>query len=187
MRLLDDQLQLLTNTLSSRKDANQTAIAITADHGEMLGDHEMLYKTTFLESSISVPFQYTPPKQTAEKQVLINKPIGLTESITTMISNLRSGGSIRSLQQCCRNQKHVTIEYGKEILIIKNKRKLCCDNDGYPQWATNLNKDPYEEKNLISDNQNLLFNNGKWQNLAKIAKTEIDLRQEESWIWRKIV
>ena len=58
LQLLDNQLRRLIDALENTQSANRTAILVTADHGEMLGDHQMLYKSTFLEASIRVPFLY---------------------------------------------------------------------------------------------------------------------------------
>ena len=40
----------------------------TADHGDMLGDGGMLYKGSFLEGAIRVPFVYKPPGETAQER-----------------------------------------------------------------------------------------------------------------------
>ena len=61
----DDQLQKILQKLNQRSDADNTAVALTSDHGDMLGDAGMLYKGTFLESAIRVPFIYRAPKRTA--------------------------------------------------------------------------------------------------------------------------
>ena len=37
----------------NQDDRNNTDILITSDHGDMLGDHGMMYKSTFLEGSKS--------------------------------------------------------------------------------------------------------------------------------------
>ena len=61
LKLLDDQLQKILQKLNQRSDADNTAVALTSDHGDMLGDAGMLYKGTFLESAIRVPFIYREP------------------------------------------------------------------------------------------------------------------------------
>ena len=58
--LLDDQVGQIIAALNRRDDRNNTDILITSDHGDMLGDHGMMYKSTFLEGSIRVPFIYRP-------------------------------------------------------------------------------------------------------------------------------
>ena len=49
--------------LEFRTDQANTAVLATADHGDMLGDSDMLYKGSFLEGAIRVPFIYRPPAE----------------------------------------------------------------------------------------------------------------------------
>ena len=186
LRLLDDQLYRLTDALKIRPDAKQTGIAITADHGEMLGDHHMLYKGTFLEGSIHVPFQYTPPNQTNNRPITINKPICLTDIFTTVIKNIKEGGQLKPIRRHIRQQTHVTIEFGEELLIIKNKKKLCCHISGAPTWAINLKKDPKEQINQLNRNTKLLSKDREWSLIYSIAQKEIKIRKQASWIWRNL-
>ena len=186
LKLLDSQIDKLTEALRGRQDTKKTAIAITSDHGEMLGDHQMLYKGTFLESSIIVPFFYTPPARMQERRIVIKKPIGLTSMFTTMIKNLEYGGKLQPLCELASSQSYVTVEYAKEILVIKNKRKLCCNMNGRPLWATNLRQDPLEQKNQLSTNKELLETNDKWKNIYINAKKEIKKREHKDWIWKDL-
>ena len=63
LQLLDQQVSRLLDRLKQRSDATSTAIAVTADHGELLGDSEMLYKGTFLEGAVRVPWIYKEPSR----------------------------------------------------------------------------------------------------------------------------
>ena len=62
LRLLDEQVGEILAKVKMRNDFDKTAITLMADHGEMLGDGGMLYKSTFIESAIRVPMIYRPPK-----------------------------------------------------------------------------------------------------------------------------
>ncbi|MDC0165494.1 sulfatase-like hydrolase/transferase [Synechococcus sp. AH-558-M21] len=186
LQLLDDQLGRLTDEVKKREDAGQTAITVTADHGEMLGEHKMLYKGTFLEGSIRVPFLYIPPPQTEEEKTVINRPIALTETFMNTLNNLKKGGKLKTLKKYCRRQKYVTIEFGNELLIIKNNNKLCCNNKGEQLWATNLKKDPNEQKNQLK-NDNILSKRKNWIEIRRIAQKEIQRRKEENWTCHKLL
>ncbi len=186
LKMLDNQLGRLTYELKKREDLNKTAVGITADHGEMLGDHKMMYKGTFLEGSIHVPFVYIPPTKTNRKKLAINKPIGLTETFTLMIKNLAKGGEMKELREHCKRQKHVTVEFGDELLIIKNKRKLCCNYEGKALWGVNLREDPQEQFNVLEGNKKLLTKNKGWESIYKIAGNEIKSRRNRKWIWKDL-
>ena len=153
----------------------------------MLGDHLMLYKGTFLEGSIHVPFLYIPPAKAKNKRkIVINKPIELTNTFTLIIKNLTKGGKPKELRQHCKRQNHVTVEFGEELLIIKNKRKLCCNSSGEPLWGINLRRDPKEQVNVLEENKELLTQNKGWRLLYQLAKEEINQRSQKKWMWRSI-
>ena len=186
LQLLDAQLDRLVQALDQRNDAGNTAIAVTADHGEMLGDHGMLYKGTFLEASIRVPFQYTPPSAEPHKSSAqwLAKPVGLTELFTRMVSNLRSDGKSDVITDLIQNTNHVCVEFGDELLTIQNNRKLCCDKTGQPLWATQIKRDPSEQRNLLAENPSLLENKKRWKQHYEISLREINRRQSPNWLWK---
>lgn len=156
LQLLDDQLGKIIDIAKERTDYKNTAVAITSDHGEMLGDHEMLYKSTFLEPSVRVPFIYSPPQKTnqSHKNIRLLKPIGLTELIKFTIDGLHIGGKSKHIVRNCKWQNYAISEYGKEFMIVKGKIKVVYTSEGKAIWATDLEKDP-EEKNNILENKNI--------------------------------
>ncbi len=186
LQLLDDQLQQLLNALSERRDVDQTAIAITSDHGEMLGDHDMLYKGTFLEASIRVPFQYCPPPRLKNQPRTLQKPLGLTELFSTMLNNLIEGGSAKKLVQTMKKTTHVCVEFGDELLTIKNNLKLCRQLTGEALWATQLRDDPKEQINQLAMNPELLQQEKGWRRIANISERELQKRRNSEWLWKDI-
>ena len=58
---IDYNLGLLFSRLRELGRLKDTLIVFTSDHGEMLGDHHMGAKTTFLEASARVPLIVRPP------------------------------------------------------------------------------------------------------------------------------
>ena len=55
VRMIDDMIASVLDVLRERGMADDTVIAFTSDHGEMLGDFGRLYKGNFLRSAVSVP------------------------------------------------------------------------------------------------------------------------------------
>ena len=150
LKLLD-QVGALMDALSSRSDYDRTAIALTSDHGEMLGDAGMLYKGTFIESAINVPWIYKEPGHPNKcKDKTYTKPVGLTELVKGTMRNLGSGGKVAHIQDVCRNQRgKAIIEFKNERLFIRKNIKLCVDGEGKAQWAVDLKKDPTEQNNIL--------------------------------------
>ena len=187
LKLLDDQLDRLTNAVKTRSDSEQTAIAITADHGEMLGDHQMLYKSTFLEGSVRVPFHYVQPPQNGSAHKIINRPIGLTEALKIIITNLQSGGMMEQVGEYFQQQKYIVVEFGSELLIVKNKKKLCLNSKGEALWGINLNKDTHEQKNIVKENSKIFSRNKGWKKIRTFAKRELERRQQDNWLCKGLV
>lgn len=181
LQLLDDQVGKIMHAIRERTDNANTAIAITSDHGEMLGDHEMLYKSTFLEPSIRVPFIYCPPHRYNQNQrnMRLLKPIGLTEAIKFTLGGLSEGGKNKNIMRNCKRQNYVISEYGEEFMIVKDNIKVVYTNEGAAIWATDLKKDP-EEKNNILENINLMTK-FKIMKQNKIAVGYARQRKKEGW------
>ena len=184
LRLLDDQLQRLLSTLQSRMDKERTAVLATADHGEMLGDSEMLYKGSFLEGAIRVPFIYKPPQgEPGALGASSNRPLPLTGLLRQVLGNLPSGGTIKPLQRWARRQTGAVVEFGAERLYIRGARKLCVSAEGQTLWATHIGKDPSEQRNQLLD---LKPSQPRWMRLIKWAEAEQLRRSSTTWIWRRL-
>jgi choline-sulfatase len=61
--LIDDQIGKIIETIRDRGELDNTVIIFTSDHGEMNGDHGLVYKGNFLEPAIKVPLIVTLPGQ----------------------------------------------------------------------------------------------------------------------------
>ena len=167
--MLDAQMQRLIDALAKREDADRTAIAVTSDHGEMLGDHGMLYKGTFLESSIRVPFQYCPPPHLNLPPSVLKQPLCLTNLFSSMLANLVNGGNLNKMFETAKKTSHVCVEFGNELLTIQNNRKLCRRLTGEILWATHLGNDPEENLNQMIINPKLLRRKARWARYYKLV------------------
>ena len=85
--LLDDQIGKLSEALTRRVDSENTRVIVTSDHGEMLGDYGMLYKSTFLEPAIRVPMIIRDGEKIVSKNKLDNDPIMSTKVINKASMN----------------------------------------------------------------------------------------------------
>lgn len=61
LALIDDQIGRIVAALEDRGLAENTVIAFTADHGEMLGDHGLFQKSVPYEAAMRVPLILTGP------------------------------------------------------------------------------------------------------------------------------
>ena len=61
IEVIDDQIGLILDALDRRGMTDNTIIVFTSDHGEMLGDHHLYFKTLPYEPSIHVPLLIAGP------------------------------------------------------------------------------------------------------------------------------
>ena len=83
---IDQQIGRLLEEMRKQKVLNDTFMLMTADHGEMLGDHCLWRKTYAYEGSARVPFVVRFPMNNGWKcQQELNVPVGLQDVMPTML------------------------------------------------------------------------------------------------------
>lgn len=83
---VDDQIGRLVDFLRRRHLLDNTFIIFTADHGEMLGDHNMYRKTFAYEGSARVPFFARPtPAMNYPTEIVSHAPVGLQDVMPTLL------------------------------------------------------------------------------------------------------
>ena len=84
VNFIDDQLGRLRQFAGGLLD--ECLVLFTADHGEMLGDHNLFRKTWPYESSARVPFIVQPPKSWGLAGEVVNEsPVGLQDVMPTLL------------------------------------------------------------------------------------------------------
>jgi arylsulfatase len=185
LQLLDEQLQRLLQALRKRDDQSRTAVAVTADHGELLGDSGMLYKGTFLEGAVRVPWIYRAPTA-AERPSSTLAPLPLTGLIAQTLAGLPTGGHCGRLQRWSQRQRGAVVEFGDELLLVQGQRKLAVDPEGQPLWAVDLAHDPMEQRNVITADPVRWRWSRHWRALRSWSRIEWRRRQVDGWIWRHL-
>ncbi len=171
LKLLDDQVEKLLKALECRADADNTSLVVTSDHGEMLGDFGMLYKGVFLEGAVRVPWIYVPPmSSSSEVGKSTNKPLQLTELVKQSIESLEFGGKLKKIEKWASNQSRAIVEFGKERLLVNGYKKIALDAKGDPLWAINLENDPNEQINVITEKKIEWITSTEWRQMRKWAK-----------------
>jgi len=184
LQLLDTQLQRLLRAVECRKDAARTAIAVTADHGELLGDAGCLYKGALLEGAVHVPWIYRPPGGSEPRRY--RHPLPLTELLSKVMKQLKAGSGADGLQQWAQRQPGAVVEFGAERLLVSGKRKLVVDAEGHPLWAVDLRRDPEEQHNLLQDGRKPWHQSLGWWNLRRWAQRIHHERSRPDWCWRHL-
>ncbi len=86
---VDHHVGRLIDFLKSTDQYDSTLIVITADHGEMLGDHGLWGKQTIYDKAIHIPLIIRDPKNSAAQGSQVT---ALTESVDVMPSILQWSG-----------------------------------------------------------------------------------------------
>lgn len=181
LALLDEQTTRLLDAAEQRRDSTNTAIAITADHGEMLGDHNLLYKSTFLEGSIRVPFIYKPPLSNGKiNKIVKKKELNLSKLLKILIENLKNGGKIDRIEAWSNKQKGAIIEFRDETMFIMKGTKVAYNHRKEKIWATDIKSDPNETKNLLEERLNKKQEK-KLMKVEKWAGVQLQKRTADKW------
>jgi arylsulfatase A-like enzyme len=84
---LDHQLNRLISALSTAGELSNTWFLYTADHGEMLGDHNLWRKTYAYEGSARVPLVVRPPPAVdLPRGQVVDRPVGLEDVMPTLLT-----------------------------------------------------------------------------------------------------
>lgn len=84
---IDHQIRILIGTLREEDLLNNTVILLTADHGDMLGDHGLWAKRLFYEGSARVPMILVGTKQGTDIQMgaVDDRLVGLQDVMPTLL------------------------------------------------------------------------------------------------------
>ena len=142
MALLDSQFGRLLDALPQ---SDQTVISVVSDHGELLGDSNLLYKGCFLEGAIRSLALHSSHSLSPE----FPRPavIGLTDFLHSVSSSL-----INCSDPSVDFNRFTFSEFGSELLVTDGNYKLTVDASNNPLWATSLAVDPLEQINQLEAN-----------------------------------
>ena len=165
---LDSQLGILFNKLKSKGLYANSCIIVTSDHGEFLGEHNLLgHNIELYEPVVRVPLIIKPHNSSAWK-AKSNNPVQLIDIFPTILKTLNiqipddsQGNPLMDkithpiilehyVKYTYLNNKKERF-YKKLLAIIKDNNKLISSNDGTYELY-DLIKDPYEIDNIINQN-----------------------------------
>jgi choline-sulfatase len=81
---LDERIGEVLETLSATGLAGDTIVLFTADHGELLGEHGLWYKMSFLDGSARVPLIACGPGVTAQRHAAPVSQLGVAAAIASL-------------------------------------------------------------------------------------------------------
>ena len=148
---IDYQLGRLLGELKRQGLYDNTVIAVTSDHGEHLGDHQLVAKSSFLESSARVPIILRLPGTDAPRNAIDHAP-ALTADITPTLLQLADlspaaemdGVSLLELP----SQRQIFGETGDSVFATDGRFKYIHYFDGGVEQLFDVEADPDDCRNL---------------------------------------
>ena len=161
--LIDEYIGGIIQALEKRGMLDNTWIVYSSDHGEMLGDHRLIHKMTFYESSLHIPCIIKPPGGTTgwrssgltDQLDLAATMLDIAEAEPFTNENGRSlkpqilGGPNDSGAQDGKDM--IFSELGGYVMAYDGKHKLVVDvKSRQPQQLIDLETDPQELVNAVN-------------------------------------
>ncbi len=164
--LIDQGIGDIIKTLEDQGIADNTWILYSADHGEFMGDHNLMGKKLFYQPSVRVPGIIKPPKGMASRTVdTLIEAIDLTATILDIAGaepiSKSSGQSLLPQMNGAKSKKKAAFsEIGSEIdgkilhlvsAATQRYRLTYETTTNTPCELFDLQEDPAEIHNLIND------------------------------------
>jgi choline-sulfatase len=160
--LIDDQIAKIVDVLKSRGEYDDTLIVFTSDHGEMNGDHGLLFKGNFLDPAVRIPFIVRPPasmrtrligQHSAALTEIMDVGATLMDYAAAVIPPSFMGQSVRPVVegQAPSLRTSVLSEFKHERMLADHAWKIVLDASGEPVLLFNRLNDPDELVNLLDD------------------------------------
>jgi len=176
--LIDDQIGEILDAIETRGELDNTAIVFSSDHGEMNGDHGLIYKMQFLNGAVRVPLLVRTPVSSGVERpataaggsngVVSQCPAEWFDIGPTLVGlaggELRHRQFARSLLPAVadlvpsgvegREGEHrpfAVSEIAGEVMIMDRQWKLVFRRDGEPYLLFDQVNDPDETVNRVRD------------------------------------
>lgn len=175
VKLIDDQVGRILKALEETGQLENTVIIFTADHGDMMSGHGMVWKSTqsFYDEIVRVPLIIRYPKlfkpQTCDMAVdftdfmptilaLTDKPIPEQAQGQNLVPYLTGHKDRSQARQYTFTERVARNSKGLRKVAPGTKASFCVRGQGfkyckYPEqeYLYDLRKDPGEEKDIVKD------------------------------------
>ncbi len=119
VRYLDDQLGIFFRTLRQRGLMNRSVLAIAADHGEGLNQHDWNRHHRVHEEQLRVPMMIRLPGGRGELSGRVTSPVATTDILPSVLPHVHPGLAARFAQQASGVDVLDPAYAGRELLGIR--------------------------------------------------------------------
>ncbi|MBI3972286.1 MAG: sulfatase-like hydrolase/transferase [Chloroflexi bacterium] len=163
---LDEQIGIVLRALEESGQRETTRILYTSDHGDMIGEHGLWWKSVMYDGAVAVPMILAGPDVPAGKRV--RTPVSLVDCFPTIVEAADAefthedadllGTSLVRLAQQDDQPRTVFSEYHAifstgGIFMIRNERYKYVHYVDYPPQLFDMENDPDETHDLAGDLQ----------------------------------
>jgi len=159
--LIDEEIARILRVVEERGELDRTVIAYASDHGEMNGDHGLIYKRTFMNGAVRIPLLIRPPHDDGfARGAVSSAPVELMDVGVTLLRlagirrPMRSRGRslVPVLKDPDREHRPVAVAgLRKEIMVATRDWRMVINRAGEPYVLFDLQNDPDDSMNLIGD------------------------------------
>ncbi len=153
--LIDRQVGRIIDALERNHLSQNTIVVLTSDHGDLLGDFDLIGKNNFFESSIHVPLIVRTPQAAGERTC--DSVVTLTDLFATILGFAGIAGAddtdsiaLPQLDLGNRQRRHALGALGIGTIIMDARYKLARYANGVATQY-DIVEDPMEQNNLIDD------------------------------------
>ena len=159
LALVDDCVARLVEAMKQRGTWDSALVAITSDHGEMMGAHGYLTKGRFYEESARVPLALRWPGQV--KKGRSKAPVQMMDVYPTIVEavggDLTPGRFAKSLLPIAKGEQDSIRPIAVSEIGDKPPLRIMARDERYKYWADetreflfDLETDPLEQSNLAA-------------------------------------
>jgi choline-sulfatase len=158
--LIDDQVGELIATVKARGEWDNTVVIVCSDHGEMNGDHGLIYKSNFLDAAVRVPLLVSTPETRAAGAPATSEamvewfdvgPTLAEYAGATMHPQWAKSLAPAIADPAATHRDYAISELGHEVMIMTPEWKMALNADGDPYLLFDRAHDPDEQRNLAGD------------------------------------
>lgn len=156
--LIDDQIAAILRVVEERGELDRTVVAFVSDHGEMNGDHGLIYKQNFLNPAVRIPLIVRlPPSAGAPPGAVSDALVELMDLGPTLVElagarrmeRILARSLLPAIKDPTRRHRNVALsELRREAMVANTDWKLAVNRAGDPYMLFDLSEDPSETRNL---------------------------------------
>lgn len=158
--LIDEEIGKILQVIRARGEEENTLVVFCSDHGEMNGDHGLIYKENFLDPAVRVPLIIRPPGRVSPRRTrALVEWFDVGPTILDLAGVGRSddpvrAGFARSLAGVVRGDTDVHRDYAVselsgEVMVMTQNWKLALTKEGKPYLLFDRYRDSQEQTNLV--------------------------------------